>query len=1089
MKKQLSVVAFLFSLLMCSSVFAQVTTSAINGIVTDQNGQPLPGATVLLLHEPTGTRYGTTTRADGRYSIANVRVGGPYTLKFSYVGYSENEVKNITLTLAQELTINGTLSEQATLLGELQVTAVTDALINGDRTGAATTIDTRNIQQLPTISRRISDFTRLTPQASGNSFAGFDNRLNNITVDGSSFNNSFGLGGQPGDRTGVAPISIDAIEQISVNIAPYDVRQGGFVGAGVNTVTKSGTNTFKGTVYTQARNNNMVGTKARTRTFDPGEFSYNQLGFALGGPIIKDKLFFFSSFEVEQLVQPGTTYRANNGTETAGGNVTRVLASDLDSLSSFLRRRFNYETGPYQGYDNETPATRLLLKFDYNINDRNKLNVRFTNLNSNTDVLLSNSSSLGFGNRRTSIDALNFQNSNYQIKENIRSVVGEWNSSINNSMSNNLIVGYTYQDESRASRGSFFPFVDILKDGVTYTSFGFEPFTPNNELRYKTFQIQNNFIVVAGAHTMTFGFSGERYESENVFFPGSQSVYVYNSLNDFYSDALAYLNNTPSSVTVRRFQVRYSNIPGLKKPVQPLKVTTIASYAQDEWKVSSGFKLTAGIRFDTPVFENTGFRNPQVDTLNFRDENGNTVRYKTDKMPDPKTMISPRIGFNWDVTGNKTTQVRGGTGVFTGRPAYVWISNQIGNNGVLTGFEQRDNTTIRRFNPDPDFYKPTTVTGAPASSYELALTDPNFRFPQVWRSNLAIDQKLPFLDLVATAEVLYSRELNGIYYINANLRDSTGSFKGADQRRRWVGSNRINSMVTSAVVLKNQNVGEAMNVSFSLERPFKDGIFAKIGYNYGVSRNTVDPGSIAFGSWNNNQHAGDPNNPGVGYSVNRAGHRIFAAASVQKDFFKFGATTFSFFYEGRNNGTATYTFSGDLNGDGGTANDLIYVPKDLTEMNFQEYTITVNGAPRTFTAAQQAEAWNAYINQDPYLKNRRGKYAERNGVLLPFVHRIDFSLSQDIAPVIKGRKHAFQLRWDILNFGNLLNKNWGVGQTLISNTPLIVPTNAQGGPADAQGRARYRMRAINGELMTKSYQYTANIDDVWRMQVSLRYTF
>ncbi|MDP2389513.1 MAG: TonB-dependent receptor, partial [Acidobacteriota bacterium] len=558
------------------------------------------------------------------------------------------------------------------------------------------------------------------------------------TVDGSYFNNSFGLGGQPGDRTGVAPISMDAIEQVQINVAPFDVRSGNFVGAGINSVTRSGTNQFRGSGFYQFRDDGLVGKEAKDLPVNPGTFSFKNYGGWAAGPILENKLFFFGNAEKDETEGPGTTFRANAGGEAAVGSTTRVLASDLTALSSFLQQRYGYDTGPFQDYAHLTPGRRLLAKFDYNISNRNKLSFRYNQLDSDTDVLLSNSSSLGFGNRRTSTFGLNFQNSNYKILENIKSGVAELNTVIGSTMSNSLIVGYSSHDESRATRGSFFPMVDILEGGSVYTTFGFEPFTPNNELRYKSFQLQNNFSKFSEKHTWTAGFSFERYESENVFFPGSQSVYVYNSLQDFYDDA-----NRVRPVTLNRFQVRYNNIPGQDKPVQPLEVVYSGGYIQDEWTVNDKLKLVAGLRMDVPIFGETGYTNVNADALTFRDETGAAVQYQSGKLPDANLLWSPRLGFNWDVTGSRNTQVRGGSGVFTGQPLFVWISNQIGNTGVLTGFIQNNNSTANPFNPDPNAYKPTNVTGAPATSYELALTDQNFKFPQVWRTNVAVDRRLP----------------------------------------------------------------------------------------------------------------------------------------------------------------------------------------------------------------------------------------------------------------------------------------------------------------------------------------------------------
>ena len=766
------------------------------------------------------------------------------------------------------------------------------------------------------------------------------------------------------------------------------------------------------------------------------------------------------------------------------------MASDLDGLSSYLKSKFNYETGPYQGYDNETLGKKFLIKLDYNISEKNKLSLRYNQLDSSTDVLMSGSSSLGFGNRNFRPEALNFQNSNYSIMENIKSIVAELNTRINSNMSNNLIIGYTYQDESRGYKGEFFPMVDILSGGATYTSFGFEPFTPNNELRYKTFQIQENLQIFKGNHTITAGFSYENYQSENVFFPGSQSVYVYNSLADFYKDGdnfLANGNAVASGVNLRRFQVRWNNIPGSEKPVQPLEVNYGGVFIQDEWQARKNLKLTAGLRVDVPYFEQTALRNTEMESFSFRNPAGAYVNFRTDALPEANLLWSPRVGFNWDVFSDQKTQIRGGSGVFTGRPAYVWISNQVGNNGILTGFEQVDNTTTRPFNPDPNKYKPTTVTGKPASSYELALTETNFKFPQVWRTNIAVDQQLP-AGIIATGEFIYNQDVNGVAYYNANLPVASSQFTGNDIRQRWnVGTNpnRINAKIPNAVTLSNQAVGYSWVASFSLERPFANGLFMKAAYSYGESKNTVDAGSIASGSWFGNPITSDPNNPAVGYSSNFMGHRAFVTASYSKDFFKFGNTSFSIFWEGRTIGNASYVVGGDLNNDGGTSNDLIYIPATKAEMNFQAFT--ASGV--TFTAAQQADAWEAYILQDKYLSANRGGYAQRGAVIMPMVYRADLSFAQQLFTNIGGKRNTLEFRMDILNVGNLLDSDYGVGKTFNSTQPIVVPSAAQGGVASADGRPQYRMRNFGTSLVSETYRATAGVADVWRMQFGLRYIF
>src|SRR5438093_2597054 len=1047
-----------------------VTTAAIAGVVSDSSGGPLEGARVVAVHGPSGTAYAAVTRADGRFTIPGMRVGGPYRVSVALVGYRQEVQDQIQLTLGGTADLRFALARASVELAPVTVTATSNPVFSSERTGAATTIATEQIAHLPTISRRVEDLLRLTPQYSpmsfGFSFAGQDNRFNNMTIDGSYFNNSFGLAGQPGDRTNVAPVSLDALEQLQVNVAPYDVRQGNFVGAGINMVTKSGTNDVSGSLYYNERNNSFVGKHAGPNTFNPGTFKYHDIGAALGGPIIRNRLFFFGSFEHDGQTAPGTTFLANAGGQTVTGNVTRVLASDLDSLSSYLKNNFNYVTGPYEGYDFRVPSTRFLARLDYNLSDRNKLSLRYNLLNSSSDILLSNSSSLGFGSRRSSLDALNFANSNYAILENIRSVVGEWNSSIASNMSNNLIAGYTASDESRKNISPpTFPELEILNGGTNYTTFGFEPFTPANQLRYHSYQLQDNYTIYLPKHSLTFGVSVEKYHSTNVFFPGAQSIYVYNSLSDFYTDANDYLVNpsrTVSPVRLRRFQVGYSNIPGQAEPVQPLDVLYSGVYAQDEWRPIPNLTLTGGLRIDAPKFKNTAYDNAVADTMTFRDASGAPVHYNSGSLPGVNLLISPRLGFNYDLHGEQKTQIRGGTGIFTGRPAYVWISNQIGNTGVLTGFFQADSTSARPFNPNPDKYKPATVTGAPATSFQLALTDPNFKFPQLWRSHIAVDQRLPW-GLTGTAEFLYSKDVNGIAYINANLPAAQSAFTGPDARPRWT-RNRIDSIVSNAIVLTNEGKGYSWHLAFSVERASPSGWFAKLGYSYGVSKNTVDAGSIASGSWTGNAISLDPNNPVAGYSQFSPGHRIFGAVSYSRDFSGFGPTSVSVYFEGRNAGSNGYVFSGDMNGDGALGNDLIYIPRDTSEMHFVSNRVIVGTDTTIYTPAQQAAAWDAFIKQDPYLSQHRGEYAQRNAMFLPMVYRADLSISQDVGRSVAGRPNRVQIRLDILNATNLLHNDWGVAQGFVTTQPLI------SSGVDATGAPLYRLATSGGQLISKSFQ-------------------
>lgn len=1072
-----------------------VTTASMTGVVKDAQAAVIPGASITAVHEPSGTTYEGVTQADGRFTIPGMRVGGPYKVTASLPGFTTEEKNNIILTLGVAQDLEFTL-KVAAVAETVTVIAHSDPVFSSSHTGAATAVLRDELAALPTVSGRINDMARLSPQYTGGPFGGSiggqDNRMNNITVDGSYFNNSFGLAGQPGERTGVAPISLEAIEQLQVSVAPFDVRQGNFVGGGINTVTRSGTNNVTASAYYRYRNDSFVGTEAAGQKVNPGTFKTTTAGEWVGGPIFKNKLFFFESFENQEDTRPLSTYLANPGGVAPTGNYTRVLASDLDALSSFLASKFNYQTGPYQNIPKKTPGKPFLVKGDYNLNSSNKITFRYNQLSSSTDVYLSNSGGLGFGRQTFSNNFLSFQNSNYTILENIHSGIGEWNSVFGNNMSNNLIVGYTKQDESRGQLATLFPFVDILSSGNTYTSFGSEPFTPANLLFYHTFQAQDSFTMFRGNHSFTFGGAVERYHSDNSFYFGIQSAYVYNSLADFFTDANDYLanpNRTTSPVTLRRFQVRYSNVPGTTTPpFQQLDVWYTSAYGQDEWRPKPNLTVTAGVRVDIANFGNTAFDNPNVDAMTFRDQTGNPVHYNTGALPKASPLWSPRVGFNYDVTGDQKTQLRGGTGVFTGKPAYVWISNQIGNSGMLTGFIQADNTTAFPFNPNPNAYKPA-ATGKPPASADVAVTDPNFKFPQTWRTNIAIDRRIAW-GLVATGEYIYNRDVNGMAYINANLPAAQTTFAGPDARPRWT-SNRINNtpgnQVVENIVLQNQNVGRSWIAAASITQPMTHGFAFKGGYTYSVSRNTIDPGSIAATSWTTNPIVNDPNNPALGYSQYSPGHRFFLAPSYTRQYFGFGATTVAAFFEAHTNGNSSYIFSGDANGDAATANDLIYIPRDISEMNFKP--LTTGGV--TFTPEQQAAAFEAYILQDEYLRTHRGQYAERNAVFYPIVKRMDLNITQDIFRNLGGRRHSGQVRLDITNFGNLLNHNWGVGRSLIQNRILTNPS------VDAQGRLTYNFATLTTAsgpaLLTKSFQTTAqitqNASDVYVMMLSFRYTF
>jgi hypothetical protein len=1094
------------------NVFGQagVTTANVQGIVKDAQGAVVPGAAVVAVHQPSGTRYEAVTQGDGRFFLSGLRVGGPYTISASLSGFTTEALNGVMLALGVTADASFTL-KVASVNETVTVVGKTDPVFSSGRTGAATAVLREELSELPTVTGRLVDMTRLTPQYGGNgSLAGQDNRANNVTIDGSYFNNSFGLGvttGEIGDRTGVAPVSLEVIEQIQVNVAPYDVRQGSFTGAGINTVTRSGTNSFTGSVYRRQRNESEVGTNAAGLAVNPGTFDTTVTGFWAGGPVIKNRIFVFGAYEKQSDVRPLTTYTCNPGGAAVTGNMTRVLCSDLTGLQSYLKQNFNYDTGDFNNIPKNTPATPWMFKTDYNVNGSNKITFRYNQLASSSNILQSGSSSLGAWSRGTNTTQfLSFANSNYQIVENLKSAVAEWNSMFGGSYLNNLLVGYITQDESRGPQGQtpLFPTVVIgAGDGSAYTLFGNEPFTPYNLLMHHTFQAQDSVTKVHKNHTFTFGGDIEKFHSDNSFYFGIQSSYSYNTLAAFYADANASLANPNGTVAAapNRFQVKYLLKPGqTTPPLQSLDVLYGGAYFQDAWRPRNNLTVTAGVRVDVPRFGNTAYDNPVADTLTFND-NGSPMQYNTGRLPATTAYWSPRIGFNWDLRGDQKTQIRGGTGVFSGKPPYVWISNQIGNTGVLYGFlDSGSFVTTYPFSPNPNKYKPAQ-TGGTAASYEIDVTDQSFRFPQTWRSNIGLDRKL-FWGMVATADFMYGRDYNDPVYVQANLPQPDGSYTGVDTRPRWVVTStvpacvtsighengscvtRVNNStganITSAYVIKSQDQNYSWNFSGAVTKALDHGLSFKAGFNYGVSRSLVEPSSTAGSGWGSgNPIPANPNNPPLGYSYNSPGKRVFAVVNYTAHYLKFGATTVSLFYDGHTNGNNSYVFSGDANGDTVSGNDLIYIPRNTSEMNFKPLTVSGN----TYTAAQQAAAFEQYIESDPYLSGHRGQYAVRNAVFLPMVNRVDFSLSQQVFGTVKGMRHTGEIRLDITNFGNLINHNWGVGTRLVNNQILTNPS------ADANGALTYNLQTASGQLLTSPYQKSATLSDVYVMMVSFRYTF
>jgi hypothetical protein len=1071
-------------------VFTIAQSASFLGLVTDVNGEPLIGANVVATHLPSGTFYGTSTREDGRFNLPNVRIGGPYKVQATYTGFEPFELNDVNLSLGQNFRIDIKLRESASVLTEVVVTAVENEILNSERTGAATNIKKEAINALPTLSRSLNDFVRLTPQSrssnvaattgSGTSFAGQDSRFNNLTLDGSIFNNSFGLASAPAGQTNSSPISLDAIEEIQINLAPYDVRQGGFTGAGINAVTRSGTNQFEGSVFYNTRSESLAGDKANGSDVPKSDFSITQTGFRLGGPIMKNKLFFFINGEIERRDDPATQFLAARPGLT-GDNVTRVDAAELDQLKQFLIDRFEYNPGSYENYLLNTKSDKILAKLDYNISNAHRLSVRYNYLKSSRDVLASNSGS--FQDRRSNLFALNFSNSNYIINNDIYSGIVELNSVFGTKFSNKLQFGFTANRDYRSSGGGIFPLVDILKDGRNYTTFGYEPFTPNNVLNTDTWQFQDNLTMYSGAHTITAGVNLEYFKFDNTFTPTYYGQFVYNSLQDFYDD----VNGARDSIQLRRYQLTYSALPGGALPTATTKVAQPGAYIQDEIALMDNkLKVTVGVRVDLPIYSNTALKNPVVDTMSFVNEDLKSVRYSTDKLPKTNPLISPRVGFNYDINGDRSIQLRGGTGLFSGRPAFVWISNQVGNNGILTGSSRVDNTYDYPFSPDVTTYIPENATTP--SSFNIAVTDPDFKFPQLWRTNLAVDLALPF-DFVGTLEGIYNRNINNVYYIDANQEPSKASYSGADDRPTYAALGlsgsaannaiRINNRLTDAIVLTNTKKGSTYSLTAKLERQFKKGLYTMLAYNFSESKDLITAGSIAFSSWRDNRSVNGNNRPDLAFSDFDQRHRIIGAVSYRLEYLNLASTTFSLFMQSSNQGRYTFAVNGDMNGDQLTSNDLLYIPNNGSELQFAD--VTVNNV--VYTADQQRQAFMTFVDNNDYLSSRKGKYAERNGALLPWLTTFDLSVQQEFFVTVNDRRHTLQLRADFYNFGNLLGDKWGVGDIPVNNFPLRFSKAENNQPV-------YTFAPNNsGVFPTEALRKDISLNSVWQAQLGIRYIF
>ena len=1097
------------SFLIGQVLHAQVTTSSINGFVKSPTGDALAGATISATHEPSGTVYTTTSNSNGQFTIPNMRVGGPYLVTISFVGFQSEKQGEIYLKLGEPYVINSALKGSETSLTEVVVTAANrNSVLNANRTGSTTNISTRQIQTLPTITRSLNDFTRLTPQANGTSIGGGNYRQNQITIDGSDFNNNFGIGTNM--PAGGSPISLDAVGEISVNVTPYDVRQSGFIGSAINAVTRAGTNNFAGSVYTYFRNENQQGSMAGPVQVIKQDMQFNQYGFRVGGPIIKNKLFFFINAETEKQTRPGQSKVAATATSGPGSfgsasNIARPLATELDSISRYLRNKYGYETGPYQGYDFESDKTKILARIDWNINNNHRLNVRYNQVESKDPSFASTSRSplSSFSQTRMSNFALHFKNSNYYTEANLYSLAAELNSTFGK-FGNTFRATYTNQNDPRSSDSQDFPFVDILKsDGsgqtLPFTSFGYEPFTYGNLRDVEIYSFIDNLTWSAGKHNWTVGAQADFSMTKNGFQRFATSYYTFNSWDDFVNGAKP-----------RDFAITYPLNEKFEQAFPSFKFAQYSVYGQDEITLTQKLRVTAGLRVDLPTYPDVAEikTHPLVASLNF----ANGEKINTGNLPKTSIMWSPRVGFNYDVMGDRSFQVRGGTGIFTGKVPYVWIVSQSGDAGLLQFTQTYSGAEVLGpFNPDPAYYRPggpgnpgTLPKAGTAIPSTISAIDEDFTFPQTWKSSLAIDARLPW-GIVGTLEGIYNEDLNVALGRNPNLvaPQALNVAGYPDNRPIYPNDNNkkfLNTLTSQGqpsttatgafnpVVLDNGSDGYYWSVTAKLEKQFNQGLSAFVAYTKSNAGVLYDgSGDQLLNTWSLTQISREANRPNLSYANYVVPDRLVASISYRKEYLKHLGTTISLFYEGSTQGRFSYTYSSDFNRDGQT-NDLIYIPASPSEITFVPLTVGSGTNAVTYSAQQQSDMFFRYIEQDKYLKAHKGQYAERNGVLMPWRSQVDFKLLQDIFTNVGGKRNTLQLSLDIFNLGNFLNKNWGLTQT-VNNSAILVPTNVTSLTPGGTTKPTFRLATDRGLPVTNTFRDVETISSTYYMQFGLRYIF
>ena len=1087
----LSVVALIAG----TCAFAQVTTSSLAGRVADSQGEAIPGATVVAVHTPSGTQYFGLTNGEGRFNIQGMRSGGPYEVEVSCLGYRKVTYTDVTLQLAEVYSLNASLPDDSELLSEAIVISEGVSKFSNEKTGAATNISSQQIVSLPTVSRNLTDLTRLSPYGgNGMTFMGSDDRTSNFTIDGANFNDNFGLSGKlPG---GGNPVSMDAIEELQVVISPYDVRQTNFIGGGVNAITKSGTNTFKGSAYVYHRNERLRGNTINgVELGDRPEERTTTYGFTLGGPVVKNKLFFFVNFEYIPHPEMTNDWQpSTDGVADPARYISRTTVSDMQMVRDYVKEKYGYETGGWNFAGNESNI-KALARIDWNISDQHKLAFRY-NYTNDKACNYTNGKSSDCG-QRTTVDRLSqysmsFQNSFYTMNNLVHSFSLDLNSRLSDTMSNQFLATFSKLDTTRGAPSEYFPFIDILDGTGTiypYMSLGYELFTWRNGYHNNVFNLKDDFTAYLGNHKLTAGLAYEYQMADNSYLRNGTGYYRYNSLQDFMTGA------APETVC---FTYGYENLMR-DDPASRVMYHKASLYAQDEWDVTERFKLTAGVRIDDFIFDNSNLiTNKAVyDELEYPDANGNIRHIDTGYWPKPVPLFSPRVGFSWDVLGDKSLKIRGGSGIFTGHTPLVFLTNMPSNssmnqyNGIITTTYQNGiatpNPLLDLFAGDlitdyeamrkkwADLGYPTEISAEDGKiPSKLAAVDPNFKMPQVWKTSLAIDYAFPTpFPFTVTLEGMFNQNINASTMQDWNMIPVNGfaRFNGPDNRPVYPQNYKYTS--SPAYVLTNTNLGYTWSGNITVNMTPVEGLSLMAAYTHVDAREITSlPGSDPASIFNYVPTVAGPNYTTLHPAAELTPDRVVASATHHDK----SGNHFSFIYEAWRGGYKySYLLTNDMNGDNYNY-DSLYIPTD-EEVTTNQFR---------FASPDDAERFLSFVHKDAYLSKHQGQYAEGYSVYNPWVHRLDFSYKHDFRIKVGSCTNTLQLNFDVKNILNLFNTSWGVSKYMNPdlNSGRILTYDG----VDADGYPVFSTpEAVSGK--TEIWQYNPNYGQCWYASIGIKYMF